>query len=76
MYFLQFHTYRERGREGGTKLPQLLKMLTIAWASAWLDVHQQLQAPVRIIEVHFLSPQHGMGTRQHSGAPEKKRDSI
>jgi hypothetical protein len=76
MHFPQLHTQRGRDREREIKLPQLLKMLTIAWVSALSDVHQQLQAPVRITEEHFLSPQHVTGTQQHSGAPERKRSSI
>lgn len=49
------------------KVPQLLKKLTIALASVWSDVHQRSQALVRIIEEHFLLPQHGKGKQQHSG---------
>lgn len=71
----KFQTHRKREGGGGLiKVPQLLKMLTIAWASAWWGAHQQLQVPVRTIEEHFLLQQHGMGTQQHSGAPEKKTE--
>ena len=52
--------------------PQLLKMLTIAWASVWSDVHRQLQVLVRTVEENFLSLPRGKGIQQHSGVPEKK----
>lgn len=57
-------------------VPQLLRMLTIASASVWSDVHPQLQAPVRTVEEKFLWQQHEKGIQQHSGAPEKKGGSY
>jgi hypothetical protein len=49
-------------------------MLTIAWASVWLNVHQQLQAPVRTIEEHSLLPQSEKGTQRHSS--DRRKISI
>jgi hypothetical protein len=47
-------------------------MLTIAWASTWSDVHQQLQVLERTVEENILLPHRGKGIQQHSGIPEKK----
>ena len=57
-------------------VPQLLKMLTIALASVWSDVHRQLQVLVRTVEENFLSQPRGKRIQQHSGVPGKKKSTT
>lgn len=68
------HTQRERERQTDREVPRFLNILTIAWASVWSNVHQQLQALVRTVEDNFRLPPHGKGIQQNSGVQEMKRE--
>jgi hypothetical protein len=65
---IHIHHYTHEQRE--SRLPQLLKMLTIVWASVWSNAHQQLLARVRTTEEHSLLPQREKGTQRHSSEPQ------